>query len=177
MSDMRPKRVKHTVGISTSLLHPRKQRNTDNDGSTSTQAGRINVGKDPYYTPALQAERLAKFIVCKLTYIRYANMARMVEQGFQFPLELEGQGAKIFFKLHGNIFPSLVREFYSNFQYKDGREPHYYIQHELIKDGSMIVENRLLYYLISYVLVQRNTNHAQPTSNDLKLMDYGELAY
>ncbi|KAF1859118.1 hypothetical protein Lal_00000946 [Lupinus albus] len=36
--------------------------------------------------------------------------------------------------------------------------------------GSLIVESRLLHYLIVYILVQRNTNHAQPTINDLKLI-------
>ncbi|KAF1870732.1 hypothetical protein Lal_00026486 [Lupinus albus] len=32
------------------------------------------------------------------------------------------------------------------------------------------VENKLLHYLIAYIMVQRNTNHAHPTINDLKLM-------
>ncbi|KAF1870882.1 hypothetical protein Lal_00030192 [Lupinus albus] len=46
-------------------------------------------------------------------------MAWMVEEVFQFPLELEAQGANKFLELHGNNFPSLVREFYSNIQYKN----------------------------------------------------------
>ncbi|KAF1865674.1 hypothetical protein Lal_00013853, partial [Lupinus albus] len=36
--------------------------------------------------------------------------------------------------------------------------------------GSLSVENRLLHYIIAYILVQRNTNHAQPTVNDLRFM-------
>ncbi|OIW07805.1 hypothetical protein TanjilG_31997 [Lupinus angustifolius] len=32
------------------------------------------------------------------------------------------------------------------------------------------MENRLLDYLISYILIQRNTNHAQPIVNDLRFM-------
>ncbi|KAF1862216.1 hypothetical protein Lal_00026740 [Lupinus albus] len=39
---------------------------------------------------------------------------------------------------------------------------HYYVQGELTKAGSMNVEDRLLHYLIAYVLVKRNTNHPQP---------------
>ncbi|KAF1890023.1 hypothetical protein Lal_00025354 [Lupinus albus] len=75
--------------------HPGQQRNLDTGGS---------LVEDPYYTPPMQVERLAKFM----------------EYGFQFPLELEVQEANTFLELHGNIYPSLVREFYGNFQYKDG---------------------------------------------------------
>ncbi|KAF1889057.1 hypothetical protein Lal_00043376 [Lupinus albus] len=48
--------------------------------------------------------------------------------------------------------------------------PHLYIQGQLTKAGSLSVENRLLHYIIAYILVQRNTNHAQPTMNDLRFM-------
>ncbi|KAF1892929.1 hypothetical protein Lal_00035962, partial [Lupinus albus] len=41
---------------------------------------------------------------------------------------------------------------------------------QLTKAGSLSVENRLLHYIIAYILVQRNTNHAQPTVNDLRFM-------
>ncbi|CAL0308179.1 unnamed protein product [Lupinus luteus] len=47
---------------------------------------------------------------------------------------------------------------------------HLYVQGELTKAGSLSVENRLLHYLIAYILVQRNTNLAQPTVNDLHFM-------
>ncbi|KAE9612533.1 hypothetical protein Lal_00033270 [Lupinus albus] len=50
------------------------------------------------------------------------------------------------------------------------RGSHYYVPGELTKVGSLSIENRLLHYLIAYILVQRNTNHTQPTLNDLKLM-------
>ncbi|KAF1858941.1 hypothetical protein Lal_00000761 [Lupinus albus] len=50
------------------------------------------------------------------------------------------------------------------------RSSHSYVAGELTKAGSLLVEYRLLHYLIPYILVQRNTNHAQPTVNDLKLM-------
>ncbi|KAF1894592.1 hypothetical protein Lal_00031412 [Lupinus albus] len=32
------------------------------------------------------------------------------------------------------------------------------------------MENKLIHYLIDYILVQRNINHAQSTMDDLKLM-------
>ncbi|KAF1883346.1 hypothetical protein Lal_00042227, partial [Lupinus albus] len=205
-----------------SSQHPGFQRNVKSGGSSSTQGGIINVRKDPYYTSALHTERFTKFIDRKQTFIRYAITVWMVEQGFQFLLDLEAQGANKFLELNGNIFPSLVRELYSNFQYKDGnyvsfvkgklislndelflevgglasdgsplggcnnelwnlydttemylsclRRPYYYVQGEFTKVGSMTIENNLFHYLITYVLVQRNTNHAQPTGNDLKLM-------
>ncbi|KAF1888347.1 hypothetical protein Lal_00015765 [Lupinus albus] len=41
---------------------------------------------------------------------------------------------------------------------------------QLTKAGSLSVENRLLHYIIAYILVQRNTNHAQPTVNDMRFM-------
>ncbi|KAF1883408.1 hypothetical protein Lal_00042207 [Lupinus albus] len=44
------------------------------------------------------------------------------------------------------------------------------IEGQLTKAGSLSVENRLLHYIIAYILVQRNTNHAQPTVNDLRFM-------
>ncbi|KAF1867954.1 hypothetical protein Lal_00042421 [Lupinus albus] len=50
------------------------------------------------------------------------------------------------------------------------RGPHYYVQGELAKARFMTIENMLLHYLIVYVLVEQNTNHAQPTDNVLKLM-------
>ncbi|KAF1863091.1 hypothetical protein Lal_00041078 [Lupinus albus] len=134
---------------------------------------------------------------------------------------MEAQGTVQFLELKGQVYPTLVREFYANFRYKDGkywfmisgnpfelnddmfmnvgglsssgygigdcswvkenfdptevyksflRGPHLYIQGQLTKAGSLSVENRLLHYIIAYILVQRNTNHAQPTVNDLRFM-------
>ncbi|KAF1883467.1 hypothetical protein Lal_00013361 [Lupinus albus] len=40
----------------------------------------------------------------------------------------------------------------------------------LTKVGSLTKGNRLLHYLIAYILLQHNTNHAQPTVNDSKMM-------
>ncbi|KAF1884355.1 hypothetical protein Lal_00033531 [Lupinus albus] len=131
-------------------------RNLDIGGSSTTPCGRIHLRNDPYYPSTLQAKMLAKFITHKQTYIQYANIAWMVEQGFQFPLELEVQRANNFLEFHNNIFPSLVWEFYSNFQCKNGRfvsvlkegGPHYYVQDEVTKDASITVENMILHYLM-----------------------------
>ncbi|KAF1866159.1 hypothetical protein Lal_00031463 [Lupinus albus] len=134
---------------------------------------------------------------------------------------MEAQGTVQFLELKGQVYPALIRGFYANFRYKDGkywsmisgnlfelnddifmnvgglsssgygigdcswvkenfdptkvyksflRGPHLYIQGQLTKAGSLSVENRLLHYIIAYILVQRNTNHAQPTVNDLHFM-------
>ncbi|KAF1870886.1 hypothetical protein Lal_00030196 [Lupinus albus] len=48
--------------------------------------------------------------------------------------------------------------------------PHYYVPREFTKVGSLLVENKTIHYLIAYILVQHNTNHAQPIVNDLKLI-------
>ncbi|KAF1877022.1 hypothetical protein Lal_00033575 [Lupinus albus] len=98
---------------------------------------------DPFYADNLQTERLTKFLSRKPTYIRYANMTWLAEEGFRFSHELEAQGATKFLELKCCVYPSLIREFYANFQHNN--------------------EYRMLHYLIAYILVQRNTNHAQPT--------------
>ncbi|KAF1866377.1 hypothetical protein Lal_00024387 [Lupinus albus] len=176
---------------------------------------------DPYYSLILQETRLAKFQGRKPTYIRYVDLTWLAEQNFSFPHDMEAQGTVQFLELKGQVYPALVREFYANFRYKDGkywsmisgnlfelnddifmnvgglsssgygigdcswvkekfdptevyksflRGPHLYIQGQLTKVGSLSVENRLLHYIIAYILVQRNTNHAQPTVNDLRFM-------
>ncbi|CAL0323471.1 unnamed protein product [Lupinus luteus] len=205
-----PKRVKTTAN----------RRSRTEFGSSSAHATREGRG-DPYYSLILQETRLAKFQGRKPTYVRYVDLTWMAEQHFEFPHEFEAQGAVQFLELKGQVYPTLVREFYANFRYKDGsywsmisgrlfeldenlfmnvgglssngygigdcawvketfdagevyksflRGPHLYIQGELTKAGSLSVENRLLHYLIAYILVQRNTNHAQPTVNDLRFI-------
>ncbi|KAF1879786.1 hypothetical protein Lal_00039732 [Lupinus albus] len=183
MAERRPKRVKTIAN---------RPRRTFEEGGPST-AGK----RDPFFALALQASRLARFRGRKLAYVRYVDVPWLVEQGFQFPHELEVQGTNTFIKLHGKFYPSFIREFYSNFLYKNGSsgEPLGNCENEqwdefdalatyrsffrdtisvspggLTKVGALIVENRLLHYVIAYMLVQRNTNHAQPTTNDLKMI-------
>ncbi|KAF1876745.1 hypothetical protein Lal_00031561 [Lupinus albus] len=203
----------HTKRVKTSATRVRRRE----VGSPSTR----DRG-DPYYSLILQETRLAKFQGRKPTYIRYVDLTLLAEQNFSFPHDMEAQGTVQFLELKGQqVYPALVREFYANFRYKDGkywsmisgnlfelnddmfmtvgglsssgygigdsswvkenfdptevyksflRGPHLYIQGQLTKVGSLSVENRLLHYIIAYILVQRNTNHAQPTVNDLRFM-------
>ncbi|KAF1879775.1 hypothetical protein Lal_00039719 [Lupinus albus] len=196
--------------------------------TSATRVRRREVGSpstrdrgDPYYSLILQETRMAKFQGRKPTYIRYVDLTWLAEQNFSFPHDMEAQGTVQFLELKGQVYPALVREFYANFRYKDGkywsmisgnlfelnddifmnvgglsssgysigdcswvkenfdptevyksflRGPHLYIQGQLTKAGSLSVENRLLHYIIAYILLQRNTNHAQPTVNDLRFM-------
>ncbi|KAF1891354.1 hypothetical protein Lal_00016986 [Lupinus albus] len=167
--------------------------------TSATRVRRREVGSpstrdrgDPYYSLILQETRMMKFQGRKPTYIRYVDLTWLAEQNFSFPHDMEAQGTIQFMELKGQVYPALVREFYANFRYKDGnigdcswvkenfdptkvyksflRGPHLYIQGQLTKAGSLSVENRLLHYIIAYILVQRNTNYAQPTVNDLRFM-------
>ncbi|KAF1892865.1 hypothetical protein Lal_00008055 [Lupinus albus] len=196
--------------------------------TSATRVRRREVGSpstrdrgDPYYSLILQETRMAKFQGRKPTYIRYVDLTWLAEQNFSFPHDMEAQGTIQFMELKGQVYPALVREFYANFRYKDGKywsmisgnlfelnddifmnvgglsssgysigdcswvkenfDPtevyksflrglHLYNQGQLTKAGSLSVENRLLHYIIAYILVQRNTNHAQPTVNDLRFM-------
>ncbi|KAF1892822.1 hypothetical protein Lal_00035466 [Lupinus albus] len=95
-------------------------RNQGNEGSSSSTGHNPTFGLDPFYAPTLQVERLAKFVSCKPTYARYSDMEWMVDQGFNFTHDLEVQGVVKLLELNGSTYPSLVREFYANFQYKDG---------------------------------------------------------
>ncbi|KAF1864806.1 hypothetical protein Lal_00031765 [Lupinus albus] len=113
--------------------------------TSATRVRRREVGSpstrdrgDPYYSLILQETRMAKFQGRKPTYIRIGDCSWVKE----------------------NFDPT---EVYKSFL----RGPHLYIQGQLTKAGSLSVENRLLHYIIAYILVQRNTNHAQPTVNDL----------
>ncbi|KAF1862580.1 hypothetical protein Lal_00014120 [Lupinus albus] len=100
----------------------KRPRNVEASGSSSAPSAKNAPRKDPYYSPTLQASRLVKFQGRKQTYIRYADISWMVEQCFEFPHQLEMQGANTFLEMNG-----------------------------------------------TYVSL-RNTNHARPTVNDLKLM-------
>ncbi|KAF1884416.1 hypothetical protein Lal_00033422 [Lupinus albus] len=182
--------------------------------TSATRVRRREVGSpstrdrgDPYYSLILQETRMVKFQGRKPTYIRYVDLTWLAEQNFSFPHDMEAQGTIQFMELKGQVYPSLVREFYANFRYKDGKywsmisgnlfelnddifmnvgglsSSGYNIgdcswvkenfdptDGQLTKAGSLSVENRLLHYIIAYILVQRNTNHAQPTVNDLRFM-------
>ncbi|KAF1855386.1 hypothetical protein Lal_00042451 [Lupinus albus] len=157
--------------------------------TSATRVRRREVGSpsardrgDPYYSLILQETRMAKFQGRKPTYIRYVDLTWLSEQNFSFPHDMEAQGTIQFMELKGQVYPALVREFYANFRYKDGKywsmisgnlfelNDEIFMNGQLTKAGSLSVENRLLHYIIAYILVQRNTNHAQPIVNDLRFM-------
>ncbi|KAF1854521.1 hypothetical protein Lal_00024416 [Lupinus albus] len=78
---------------------------------------------------------------------------------------MEAQGTIQFMELKGQVYPALVREFYANFRYKDGKywsmisgnlfelndEIFMNVVGQLTKAGSLSVENRLLHYIIAYI--------------------------
>ncbi|KAF1877062.1 hypothetical protein Lal_00033615 [Lupinus albus] len=107
MAERRPKRVK--------TIENRLRRTFEVGGPSSTPPDRTTKKSDPFFSPELQATRLSRFQDRKLAYVRYGDIPWLVEQEFQFPHELETQGANPFIELHGKIYPSLIREFYSNF--------------------------------------------------------------
>ncbi|KAF1885994.1 hypothetical protein Lal_00032304 [Lupinus albus] len=96
--------------------------------TSATRVRRREVGSpstrdrgDPYYSLILQETRLAKFQGRKPTYIRYVDLTWLAEQNFSFPHDMEAQGTVQFLELKGQVYPALVREFYANFRYKDGK--------------------------------------------------------
>ncbi|KAF1872172.1 hypothetical protein Lal_00033826 [Lupinus albus] len=111
MSKPRRTRVKITA---------KHSKNMDVGGFSSAQGCRNAARRDPFYIPNLQTLRLRMFQGRKKTYIRYANKCRMVEKCFEFPRSLEVQGANTFLEMIGNFYPTLIQEFYSNFQYREG---------------------------------------------------------
>ncbi|KAF1885966.1 hypothetical protein Lal_00049396 [Lupinus albus] len=92
MAERRPKRVK------TISNHPRRA--PEVGGPSSAPPGRTTKKRDPFFSPEFQATRLSQFRGRKLAYVQYADISWLVEQGFQFPHELETQDANPFIELH-----------------------------------------------------------------------------
>ncbi|KAF1855130.1 hypothetical protein Lal_00039909 [Lupinus albus] len=180
MEQSRPKRVK------TSATRVRRRE----VGSPSTR----DRG-DPYYSLILQETRMAKFQGRKPTYIRYVDLTWLAEQNFSFPHDMEAQGTIQFMELKGQVYPALVREFYANFRYKDGKYWSmisgnlFELNDEIfmnvgglsssgysIGDCSWVKENfdptevYKSFLRGPHLYIQENTNHAQPTVNDLRFM-------
>ncbi|CAL0309472.1 unnamed protein product [Lupinus luteus] len=170
MEGGRPKRVKTTAN----------RRSRTEFGSSSAHATREGRG-DPYYSLILQETRLAKFQGRKATYVRYVDLTWMAEQHFEFPHEFEAQGAVQFLELKGQVYPALVREFYANFRYKDGS---YWsmisgrlfdLDENLFMNVGGLSSNGYgigdcAWVKETFDAGERNTNHAQPTVNDLRFM-------
>ncbi|KAF1864600.1 hypothetical protein Lal_00039229 [Lupinus albus] len=79
----------------------RPRRAFETGGPSSATPSRPTKKRDPYFTPVLQASRLVRFHGRKSAYVRYADVPWQVEEGFQFPHELEVQGTNTFIGLHG----------------------------------------------------------------------------
>ncbi|KAF1872170.1 hypothetical protein Lal_00033824, partial [Lupinus albus] len=194
MAENRPRRM---ITTTKRLCHTYEE-----GGPSSATPCRTTKKRDLFFAPELQATRLSRFHGRKLAYVRYAEVSWLVDQGFQFPHELEIQGTNMFIELHGKFYPSLIREFYNNFIYKNG----WYIT--MVK-GKLIVLVEELFLAVGGLSsssnceneqwdnfealamyrsclrdtvsmtpggltkvgsLMRNTNHAQPTTNDLKMM-------
>ncbi|KAF1874211.1 hypothetical protein Lal_00015665 [Lupinus albus] len=120
MAERQPKRVK--------TIANRLHRTFEEGGPSSATPSTTARKRDPFFAPTLQASILARFHGRKLAYVRYADVPWLVEQGS-------------FIELHGKFYPSLIREFYSNFVYKNGR----YIT--MVK-GKLIVLNAELFLAV-----------------------------
>ncbi|KAF1896105.1 hypothetical protein Lal_00042869 [Lupinus albus] len=175
MAENRPRRMKTTTKC---LRHTYEE-----GGPSSATLSRTTKKRDPFFAPELQATRLSRFHGRKLAYVHYAEVSWLVEQGFQFPHELEVQDTNTFIELHavGGLISSseplgnCENKQWDNFEalatYRSClRDTVSVTPGGQKKVGSLTVENRLLHYVIAYMFVQRNTNHAQPTTNDLKMM-------
>ncbi|KAF1862496.1 hypothetical protein Lal_00024452 [Lupinus albus] len=116
-------------------------------GPSPAPPGRTTKKRDPFFSPELQATQMSQFQGRKLAYVRYADISWLVEQGFHFHHELETQGANPFTELYVTYESCL-------------RDTVILTPGGLTKVGALTIENRLLHYIMAYILVQRSTNHA-----------------
>ncbi|KAF1870716.1 hypothetical protein Lal_00026408 [Lupinus albus] len=143
---------------------------------------------------AVQASRLAKFQARLLAYTRYADITWLIYQGFDLPHQLKMQGVDTFLELQGKVYPSLIREFYSNFQCNDGvimsmvmgtlitlseelllevggfkclEYPYGRLENALMSAFEPVKVNNSL---LRNTLVPRDTNHDELTTANLRLM-------
>ncbi|KAF1881532.1 hypothetical protein Lal_00021381 [Lupinus albus] len=149
MVDNRQKRLKTTDS--------RPRRSFEVGGSSSAAAGRTVARRDPYISPPLQATRLAKFSREKVGL--HADLFMAIGG-------LSSSGAHLDVCENEQWESFNVVDMYKSFL----RGPLYFVPGGQTKVGSLTVESRLLHYFIAYILVQRNTNHAQLTTHDFKLM-------
>ncbi|KAF1879935.1 hypothetical protein Lal_00022842 [Lupinus albus] len=82
--------------------------------------------------------RLAKFVGRGITPTTYTNLSLMTDSGFMFPEFLKNQGLQVLVEMHGKMCPSLIREFYSNLQCKNG------VYQTMVKNIFIILDEDLL---------------------------------
>ncbi|KAF1866143.1 hypothetical protein Lal_00031447 [Lupinus albus] len=82
--------------------------------------------------------RLAKFAGRGITPTVYTNLSWMTDSGFMFPEFLRNQALQVFVEMHGKMYPSLIKEFYSKFQCKNG------VYHTMVENIFIILDEDLL---------------------------------
>ncbi|KOM34414.1 hypothetical protein LR48_Vigan02g056400 [Vigna angularis] len=96
--------------------------------------------------------------------------------GFWFPDLFGAQGLTHLVEQKGCIYPDLIRVFYFNLRYHIGIFTTKQTNRRQLLVGEFKVEERLIDYLIVWLLCPRATNHVQCSEQDLLLL-YGILNY
>lgn len=214
------KRVKHTA--SGKVFKPKKALKKGSSSRQEQGHEDENMEEDPHFTLAAQEERITQFDSRNLMALRYANSQWLRNEGFLFPALLDTQNITKFIDLNGKIYPTLVKEFYANFLFRDDtymtmikgvriilddalfltvgglsnagisiqdctddrwaafdtiefyksclRNENLYVAGKLKKAGLFTVDNRVLHYVLVYLLMPRKSNLSQPNDMDLKFM-------
>ncbi|KAF1888799.1 hypothetical protein Lal_00036841 [Lupinus albus] len=93
---------------------------------------------DLFYAPEAQIVRIAKFAGKGITHTVYTNLSWMTDSRFMFPEFLKNQGLQVLVEMHGKMYSSLIREFYSNLQCKNG------VYQIMVKNIFIILDEDLL---------------------------------
>ncbi|KAF1881666.1 hypothetical protein Lal_00039799 [Lupinus albus] len=148
MAEHRPKRMKTIVN--------RPRRSFETGGPSSANPSRPTKKRDPYFTPELQASRLVRFHGRKLAYVRYADVLMSWKFKVRTPsLDYTGKlivlDEELFLAVGGLSSSGEPLGNCENVQWND-------------------FEALATYRSCLRDTVTRNTNHAQPTTNDLKMI-------
>ncbi|KAF1868048.1 hypothetical protein Lal_00033989 [Lupinus albus] len=104
----------------------------------STISNSLLGHNDHFYAPEEQITRIAKFAGRGITPMAYTNLSWMIDSEFMFLEFLKNQGLQVLVEMHGKIYPSLIREFYSNFHCKNG------VYQTMVKNIFIIMDEDLL---------------------------------
>ncbi|KAF1866224.1 hypothetical protein Lal_00024223 [Lupinus albus] len=121
---------------------PKRQRTTFDSShgvdNSSVISNSLFGFRDPYYASDLKLARLAKFTDKGITLTCNNNLSWMIDSGFIFLELLRYQCVQVCVELYGKMYPSLIREFYSNFQCKNG------VYQTMVKDRFIILDEDLI---------------------------------
>ncbi|KAL2337082.1 hypothetical protein Fmac_011528 [Flemingia macrophylla] len=164
----RGKRVKHIASKAFPRSSPRnkKKEETSKRGSTSQsqEQSQEEVAKasNPWFSTKVQETIFNESFASKeLIPPKILEYKWLEEQGFIFHSLLKAQNLQKFTSLKGNIYPDLVRVFYSNL-YQDGRTGN--LTSEV--KGTKLIRLRNS----CWTLAARGSNHAQISEDDMILM-------